>query len=167
MLSSYLKAAPAVSRLLSSVRRLLGAESLSELLRFGLVGGSGVIVNTGFLYVLHGVFGWPLIPASVLSVEAAIVNNFMWNDRWTFRAREGTPYRFLRFNLISLGGLAVNTMILALLVAWTGIHYLLANLAAIGVAMAWNFAANSRWTWRKVTQIRPHAPLTLSRKERP
>jgi dolichol-phosphate mannosyltransferase len=140
------------------MRRTLGAESLSEVVRFGLVGVSGVAVNTGSLYVLHGLLGWPLIPASVLAVEAAIVNNFLWNDRWTFSARDKTPYRFFRFNLVSLGGLAINTSVLALLVALTRAHYLVANLVAIGAAMAWNFAVNSRWTWRsrRRAQSRPH-----------
>jgi dolichol-phosphate mannosyltransferase len=150
---------------LAAIRRILGAESISEIVRFGLVGASGVLVNTGVLYALHGTAGWPLIPASVLAVEAAIFNNFLWNDRWTFKARDGTPYRFIRFNLVSLGGLVVNTVILAVLVALTGIHYLVANLIAIAVAMAWNFAANSRWTWRTATPDRPRLPVGLSRKE--
>lgn len=145
---------------LTTVRRLLGAESLSELVRFGLVGASGVAVNTGFLYVYHGLLGWALIPASVLAVEAAIVNNFLWNDRWTFSARDKTPYRFFRFNLVSLGGLAVNTLVLALVVTVTRIHYLVANLVAIAAAMAWNFAANSRWTWRSADRAQPRPHFT-------
>jgi dolichol-phosphate mannosyltransferase len=145
---------------LTTIRRVLGAESLSEVVRFGLVGASGVAVNSAFLYVFHGVLGWALIPASVFAVEAAIVNNFLWNDRWTFSARDKTPYRFFRFNLVSLGGLVVNTVVLALLVAMTGIHYLIANLIAIAAAMAWNFAANSRWTWRAARRAQPRPHFT-------
>lgn len=129
------------------VRRLLNADSVSELVRFGIVGTSGVVVNSAVLFLLHGVLAWALIPASALAVEAAIVNNFVWNDRWTFSTRTQTPFRFLRFNLVSLGGLVVNTGVLAAIVALTGTHYLVANLVAIGAAMAWNFSVNSRWTW--------------------
>lgn len=134
--------------MLTAIRRILGAESLSEIVRFGVVGSSGVVVNSGLLYVFHGGAGWPLIPASALAVEAAIISNFLLNDLWTFSRRDKTRYRFLRFNVVSLGGLAVNTLVLAGLVAVTGIHYLIANLIAIAAAMAWNFAANARWTWR-------------------
>lgn len=134
--------------MLTAARRLLAAESLAEVAKFALVGASGVVVNTGLLYVLHGLAGWSLIPASVLAVEAAIVNNFLWNDVWTFSGRDKASYRFIRFNLVSLGGLVVNTVALALIVALTGVHYLIANLFAIGAAMAWNFSANARWTWR-------------------
>jgi dolichol-phosphate mannosyltransferase len=90
-------------RALVAIGRGLGAETPSEIVRFALVGGSGVVVNMGVLYALHGTAGWPLIPASVLAVEAAILNNFFWNDRWTFKTRHGARYRFIRFNLISLG----------------------------------------------------------------
>lgn len=131
----------------AKVRRILNADSLSELVRFGVVGTSGVVVNNAVLFLFHGVLMWPLIPASVLAVEVAIVNNFIWNDRWTFSNRTQTSFRFLRFNLVSLGGLVVNTGVLAALVALAGIHYLAANLVAIGAAMGWNFSVNSRWTW--------------------
>lgn len=133
---------------LTATRRILGAESLSEIVRFGVVGSSGVVVNSGLLYVFHGLAGWALVIASALAVEAAIISNFFLNDLWTFSRRDKTRYRFLRFNLVSLGGLVVNTLVLAGLVAVTGIHYLIANLIAIAAAMGWNFAANVRWTWR-------------------
>jgi dolichol-phosphate mannosyltransferase len=134
--------------MLSRVRSLLQAESGTELVRFALVGVSGVLVNNALLYALHGVLGWPLVFASALAVEGAIVNNFIWNDRWTFVHREKTSLRFLRFNAVSLGGLLINTLTLVMIVALADIHYLVANLIAIGTAMAWNFAANARWTWR-------------------
>lgn len=134
--------------MLRRIRSLLSAQSGAELARFGLVGAGGVVVNTAALFLLHGVARLPLVLASVLAVETAIVNNFVWNDRWTFAGRDGTRNRFLKFNLLSLGGLAINTGVLALVVTYTGTHYLLANLIAIGSATGWNFASNARWTWR-------------------
>lgn len=143
------------------LRRLLNADSVSELVRFGVVGASGVVVNNAVLFLLHGLGGWALIPASVVAVEAAIVNNFVWNDRWTFSTRTQTSFRFLRFNLVSLGGLVVNTGVLAAIVAATGAHYLVANLVAIGVAMAWNFSANSRWTWLRDVDAHDRQPTPI------
>lgn len=136
------------------LKSLLQADSASQVIRFGVVGATGVVVNNLVLYLLHGVVGWSLIPASVMAVELAILNNFIWNDRWTFSSRDGARYRFLRFNLVSLGGLLINTGVLAALVAATGMHYLVANLVAIAAAMGWNFSANARWTW-----IRPKGPV--------
>ncbi|MGH8950446.1 MAG: glycosyltransferase [Acidimicrobiia bacterium] len=133
---------------LGGLKSALARAGRRELVRFAVVGASGVLVNNLALYLLHGVAGWPLIVASPLAVETAIVSNFLGNDRWTFADRSKRPLRFLTFNLVSIGGLVVNTLVLNALVATTGLHYLLANLAGIGAALAWNFSANARWTWR-------------------
>jgi len=47
-----------------------------------------------------------------------------------------------------------------------GSDHPVANLVAIAVAMGWNFAANSRWTWRTATPDRGRFPASLSWKER-
>src|SRR5262245_55882577 len=118
-------------------------------IRFGLVGLSGVVVNTSVLWVLARGVHLSVPLASVLATETAILSNFALNDRWTFRAARQHPFlmRLLRFNGVSLGGLAITTLLLTLLTSYGGLHLLLANLLAIGGAMTWNCAVNSRWTW--------------------
>lgn len=115
--------------------------------KFALVGVSGVLVNNLVLFLLHGRAGLPLPVASLVAIESAIVNNFLFNDRWTFGQATPTLGRFLRFNLVSLGGLVVNLSVLTGLVRLFGVHYLVANLVGIAAALAWNFLVNVRWTW--------------------
>ena len=119
----------------------------TRLLKFGVVGFTGVCVNTAVLYVGHELADLPLLLASAIAVEAAIVNNFVWNNLWTFSQRSFTWERLAKFNLVSLGGLAITVSILYALVQWFALHYLIANLFAIGVATMWNFLVNSVWTW--------------------
>ena len=115
--------------------------------RFALVGTSGVIVNSAALAALHGGLGLPLLLASALAVEIAIIHNFVWNNRWTFGQRRISLARFARFNAVSLGGLAIATGTLHLLVRGFGLYYLLANLIGIGLAMTWNFLLSQYWAW--------------------
>jgi putative flippase GtrA len=124
-----------------------GDDLAAKMAKFALVGGTGVAVNTVALYLLYQVGHVPLIVASILAVELAIVNNFLWNNRWTFGQRDLSPGRFLRFNIVSLGGLAITTGTLYL-VSSLGVYYLLANLLGITLATVWNFALNVLWTWR-------------------
>ncbi len=124
-------------------RRYLAA----KLLKFSVVGGSGVLVNTGALYFAYQLAHLPLLIASILAVELAIVSNFVLNDQWTFGQRGLSGIRFARFNVVSLGGLAITTVTL-LLLKNVGIYYLVANLFGIGVATMWNFMLNMLWTWR-------------------
>ena len=119
--------------------------------RFGLVGSSGVLVNTAILYFLGRVGGWNHVTAATVSTEAAILSNFALNDRWTFRAVQapaGWLQRALRYNGVALGGLVLSVATLALLTGAFGVQYLLANLVAIQVATLWNYAGSVRFAWR-------------------
>lgn len=133
---------------LPTSRRAIG--HVPYLLRFGLVGGSGVLVNYALLYLLAGGLGLNLVAASTVATEGAILSNFALNNAWTFReARSGRPLlqRGLRYNVFALGGLVLSVAVLATLTYLLGMHYLVANVFAIGTATLWNYAANYRWTW--------------------
>ena len=127
--------------------RLLIQRERGRLGRFLVVGGTGVLVNSLALLVLFQWTHLALVLASVLAAELAIVNNFYWNDRWTFKRTQLSLRRFARFNLVSLAGLVITTGTLWILVRHLGVYYLTANLLGIALATAWNFVANSLWTW--------------------
>ena len=121
---------------------------------FGLVGLSGVVVNTVILWGLVQGLGLPVLLSSALATEAAILSNFLLNDRWTFRtaAHQGRlVQRLLRFNGVALGGMSITSAVLAALTAHGHLPLLFANLLAVGAAMAWNYVVNSRWTWGQGT----------------
>jgi putative flippase GtrA len=120
---------------------------LSRLSKFLLVGGTGLLVNSLALFILYQWAHLSLIVASALAVELAVINNFFWNDHWTFGRRDPSLGRFVRFNLVSLGGLAITTFTLWVLVHYLGLYYLVANLLGIALGTVWSFAANSLWTW--------------------
>ncbi|MCP9207034.1 GtrA family protein [Streptomyces sp. HD1123-B1] len=132
------------SRTLSLRNTAVGLSGLA--LRFAVVGGGGVLVNTAVLYLLYHWAGLPLLAASSIAVELAVVHNYLLNDRWTFAARSRSARRFIKFNVSVLGGLAVNVLIVWSLVR-SGMHLLLANCIGIGTAFAVNFATSTGWVW--------------------
>src|SRR5262249_20602551 len=120
-----------------------------------LVGGSGVVVDMGLLHALSApdMLGWGLTVSKIIAAEVAIVNNFLWNDAWTFRdAAQGRLHgkleRFAKFNAICSAGLLLNVLLLNLQVYLLGANRYLANAIAIAVVTVWNFALNSRFSWR-------------------
>ena len=130
-------------------------------LRFALVGLSGVFVDMAVLYLLHTAVGLPLTRSKILAAEVAIVNNFIWNDLWTFATISqcqkgwGAKFkRFLKFNMICLAGLVLNVLVLNLIynVMFGQRWAYMANLLAIGLVTAWNFWLNLKLSWR-VTQV--------------
>ena len=77
--------------------------------------------------------GLGLTPSVMLSGEAGIINNFLWNDLWTFRDISSSQRgwqkrvkRLLKFNLICLTGLIFNLLIVNLLFNFLGINEYLA-----------------------------------------
>ncbi|MFI1564243.1 GtrA family protein [Streptomyces sp. NPDC020490] len=118
----------------------------SRILRFAVVGGVGTVVNTAVLYVLHGPLGLPLLAASAVAVEVAVVNNYLLNDWWTFAARAPSLKRFGKFNVSMLTGLGVNVLVLWILVHG-GVHLVVANLLAIGAAFTVNYVSSALWVW--------------------
>ncbi|MBI2831625.1 MAG: glycosyltransferase [Chloroflexi bacterium] len=127
---------------------------LWRFVKFCMVGGSGVGVDEGMLYLLAGIGGLrPVELASALSAETAIISNFTLNDIFTFRDRRSPGVkaklnRFWKFNLICLAGVGIKVGVLSLLYNFAGMHYLLANLVGIAVATLWNYLLNTWVTWR-------------------
>lgn len=124
----------------------------TKIVRFGLVGLSGILVNMGLLYALTEIAGLYYLVSAAIAIELSIVNNFVWNDLWTFKSVRDLRFgrriqRFLSFQAVSMGGLVINMGVLYLLADIVGIYYLVANLAGILVAFAWNYAVNRHFTW--------------------
>ncbi|WP_298912979.1 glycosyltransferase [uncultured Nostoc sp.] len=128
--------------------------------RFGLVGFSGVFVDLTVFYLLRTVIHLGLTRSTILSAGVAIINNFLWNDLWTFgdiSRRQRDPRqrfkRFLKFSVICLAGVILQALIINFLYNVLGINQYLAKLIAIGVATIWNFWINLKLSWR-VTDVK-------------
>src|SRR5215218_579496 len=93
-------------------------------LRFGVVGLSGIVMNSAILWVLVRELHLAVLLGSVLATEAAILSNFLLNDRWTFRGVSERSFmqRLLRFNGVALGGMAITAGILTALASYTHLH---------------------------------------------
>jgi dolichol-phosphate mannosyltransferase len=137
--------------------RVLRMAPVERLLKFGAVGASGVLVDMTILYLLSDpdTLGLGLTRSKIVAAEVAILNNFFWNDRWTFRdlaqgdrARGAWLRRLAKFNLICLAGLALNVVILNVLFNVLGMNRYVANLIAIATVTAWNFGMNLALNWR-------------------
>jgi dolichol-phosphate mannosyltransferase len=123
-----------------------------KLFKFGIVGLSGIVVNEGVLIYLKGYVQLSLPVASIIAIELSIMSNFILNDAWTFKTEQqhALPYRWQRllsFQIISIGGAAINFVILNALAEFAGVDYRIANILGILVAFSWNFWVNRRVTW--------------------
>ncbi|MBN2431141.1 MAG: GtrA family protein [Acidobacteria bacterium] len=134
--------------------------------KFNVVGGAGVLVQLAVLYGLVGILGMHYLPATLLAVEAAILHNFCWHERWTWSDRTrhhpgAVLHRLVAFNVTTgLTSLLGNLVFMFLLVDQMGLHYLMANLLAIAACSLFNFLVSDRFIFRPATL--PPVPATGS-----
>jgi putative flippase GtrA len=115
---------------------------VTRFVRFNVVGALGFGLQLTVLAMLERA-GWPVLLATLVAVEAAVLHNFGWHERWTWAdQRAGTRVgRLSRFHVtngvISLVGNATVTTTLAA----AGMPAIIANVAAVVACAGANFAA--------------------------
>jgi dolichol-phosphate mannosyltransferase len=146
----------------------------SKVFKFVMVGGFGALVQLMSLQLYR--FLLPefqisiltkYLLATLLSIETAIVSNFIFNNIWTFSDRKlkpaQIPSKFVQFNLTSMGSLLIQLAIAAAGQQFIGIFDLftlpILNVvvdtgmvfAVVGilVGMFWNFFAYTTFIWKK------------------
>jgi putative flippase GtrA len=128
--------------------------------RFAGVGFMGFCVQLATLQTLTALLDMHFAVAVVLSVEAAILHNFIWHERWTWRdrvvgSRSGTSLaRLARFNAacgaVSLVG---NVAFTAFFVSLIGLPVIVANVAAIVCLTAINFVVADRAVFQTAAAV--------------
>jgi dolichol-phosphate mannosyltransferase len=137
---------------------------IARYFRFSAVGILGIGVRLAVVAAMVDLLGLHYLVGTAIGVEASLVHNFVWHERWTFRtpatpgapARPGLPpgagsvaTRFVAFHagsgLVSMIG---TLAVMPALVGWIGLHYLAANLVAIGITSFGNFLLNDRLVFR-------------------
>ncbi|MBI2600827.1 glycosyltransferase [Candidatus Daviesbacteria bacterium] len=138
------------------------ARRAKTVVKFGMVGFVGTVVDFIFYKFFINLGGFPPATSKGISTEVAILNNFLLNNYWTFKYRKtktSFAHKLGLFNLVSLGGLAISVMIvkffdlvygegsvniLGLNVAYNNFYFF----ATIPPVMVWNFVVNHLVTWR-------------------
>src|SRR4029077_18155997 len=101
---------------------------MTRWLKFNAVGAIGVVVQLGLLALLVQL-GVHYLVATALAVEAAILQNYYWHTRWTWRGRERSLWRFPLAN--GLLSLVSNLIWMRVFTGWMGFAPIPANLLAI------------------------------------
>ncbi len=123
-------------------------------LRFNLVGLGGFLLQLAVLHVCLEV-GWHYLAATAAAVQTAILHNFLWHQRWTWkgRGRHSAARRLLRFNLAAAAvSLVGNLVVMSILVGRLGLPALPANVVAVAACALVNFLVSDRWVFRTVCE---------------
>jgi putative flippase GtrA len=119
-----------------------------QLVKFGLVGGSGYLINLAVFAVLTETLGVHHVLAAIGAFCVAVTNNFLLNRHWTFAAGDGhAGFQAMRFFAVSIAALTINLVALEALVSEASLGDLTAQAIAVAIAMPFNFLGNKLWTF--------------------
>jgi putative flippase GtrA len=123
-------------------------------LKFNAVGAIGIAVQLAVLAFLTRVLGMNYLVATGCAVEIAVLHNFLWHERFTWKDRSGggpraMAVRLIRFHagngFVSLIG---NLLLMRFLVGTLHWRVLVANAVTIAACSLLNFAAGEWFVFR-------------------
>ena len=127
--------------------------------KFGAVGASGTVINIAVLYacqefLLLKISDFPsrLNYSIAIAITLATISNFYFNRRLTWRDRQveaSPPVLVLFFKYVAAAGVSIAIQSVMTKSLSLYLHYIVANLVAIGVSSIFNFVANDALTFRR------------------
>jgi putative flippase GtrA len=123
---------------------------------FNAVGLIGVAVQLATLACLVHALDWPLPLATALAVEMAILHNFCWHQRLTWKDRPASSIResvarLLRFHALNGGVSLCGNLLVTMALVARGVDPVSANLVAIIACSTVNFFAGDRLVFTRAT----------------
>lgn len=115
---------------------------IEKLIRFGVVGLTGVVIDFAITWLFKERLKVNKFISNGIGFTIAASSNYLFNRIWTFESTD--PHianQYFTFLLISITGLAINTLLLYLLTN-KKVAFYLAKLIAIAVVTLWNFFMN-------------------------
>jgi dolichol-phosphate mannosyltransferase len=126
------------------------------LVRFGLVGLSGLLVNQLLLWTEVERLRVHYLAAAVVATQGSTVWNFALTERWVYpRRRAGRrPLRFAAFALVNNATLLLRLPLMAVLTSLNGVHYLASNFITLALLFLCRFLVSDRFIWRPAKALR-------------
>jgi putative flippase GtrA len=129
---------------------LLGHRTLRQLVKFGLVGATGFVINVSVFAFCLRVLDVHYRIAYVIAFCVAVTNNFVWNRVWTFRHQKDDSHVAMqgaRFFAVSLVAAAAGFILLEAFVR-AGMPKIPAEMLAVSLVVPISFLGNKHWSFR-------------------
>lgn len=120
---------------------------IQQIAKFGVVGVVATVIDFGLLTLLTELAGWDPVVAAGVSFVVSLLFNYALSMRYVFRHREdiSRAREVALFFVLSVIGLGLNELIMALGVNGAGLNYLWVKVAATAFVMVWNFVSRKLW----------------------
>lgn len=155
------------------IEALIRKRYIKELIKYGLVGIVGLIIDMGIYYLLvdqyaveyaassffSGLLSFfgiglslrtiDILISSIISSTLAIINNFILNSYFTFKVTDKKFRRFSSFFGVAAIGMVVSTVLLTLFIDVLNIGEMPAKAIAVLIVAMMQFVINKFFTFRQ------------------
>jgi putative flippase GtrA len=118
--------------------------------KFLMVGGAATLIQYGLLIVFVERLMIEAVIASASSYALSSIFNYLMNYYFTFSSGADHGKSSIKFAVVAIIGLALNTCTMYLFVNMLNIHYVLSQVVATGVVLFWNYFVHKNWTYKTV-----------------
>jgi len=127
--------------------------TLQKFIKFSIVGFINTAVSYLVFFILLEIGHVAYLLSSILAYLVGIIISYIGNKYWTFRAsRTAVREEFIKFFILNLIGLAINTAIMACLVEIFKLNPLIAQILAMSVVIFYNFSGSKFWVFKETAK---------------
>ena len=119
-----------------------------HLIKYCLIGVTGVTLDFICFALLVKFTSIHYQLASIISVSAGIINNFIWNVFFNFKTYNHLLLRFLSFYAVGTIGIGITALLLYLLIEQMNFNTIISKLVVIFIVTAVQFSLNKWITFR-------------------
>jgi putative flippase GtrA len=117
-------------------------------MKFISVGAIATIIQYAIFILLIEFFYVEAVMASAFGYGLSSILNYLLNYHFTFSSNAKHSVAALKFTIVVIVGLSLNSLIMYILVNLFSCHYLLAQIITTGVVLIFNFVVHKYWTYK-------------------
>ncbi|WP_165024085.1 GtrA family protein [Dysgonomonas sp. ZJ279] len=150
--------------------KLTQQKSFRQLIKYGMVGVVGLIIDMSIYYLLVNKFAvhyafsphisnllggnmsvlmLNILISNIISQTLAVINNFVLNSYFTFKVTDNKIKRFFSFVGIACIGMVVSSVLLTLFIGVIGLNNMVAKVFAVLIVAMMQFVINKLFTFRE------------------
>lgn len=112
------------------------------------VGGTATLLQYAVLILMvEFEFAEPVV-ASTFGYALSSICNYLLNYYFTFGSNAHHHLAALKFTVVAITGLCINSGLVYLLTEVLDLHYLFAQVLSTATVLLWNFFIHNHWTYK-------------------
>lgn len=132
------------------IKQVLRLTPKTRIVKFGIVGLSGMVIKLGIMCGLTELFGIHYTISYGTGFTLSVINNYFWNSKFTYKDRISGRKELFKYASVSSLTLAINEVIIFIMTGIIGIWYVISAIVGIGIAFLVNFFFSHKFVWQEI-----------------